>query len=159
MRLRPLSSFCDRCPLRRNKRSRQESTVMPRTSLSAIILAAFVFAAFPLAVCAGPAESRASVSVQDLRRNFANPPASARPMVRWWWFGAAVEKPEILRELQQMKSDPDAVPVATRAFARTDHLLIRAPVYGPGDHRPCRWSRTQASTPPGPRLRRMTGRW
>jgi hypothetical protein len=26
-------------------------------------------------------------------------------MVRWWWFGAAVEKPEILRELQQMKTD------------------------------------------------------
>jgi hypothetical protein len=26
-------------------------------------------------------------------------------MVRWWWFGAAVEKPEILRELQQMKAD------------------------------------------------------
>jgi hypothetical protein len=26
-------------------------------------------------------------------------------MMRWWWFGAAVEKPEILRELQQMKAD------------------------------------------------------
>src|SRR5277367_4155868 len=26
-------------------------------------------------------------------------------MVRWWWFGTAVEKPEILRELQQMKAD------------------------------------------------------
>ena len=26
-------------------------------------------------------------------------------MVRWWWFGAAVEKPEILRELQQMKAN------------------------------------------------------
>ncbi len=26
-------------------------------------------------------------------------------MVRWWWFGIAVEKPEILRELQQMKAD------------------------------------------------------
>lgn len=26
-------------------------------------------------------------------------------MVRWWWFGLAVEKPEILRELQQMKAD------------------------------------------------------
>jgi hypothetical protein len=26
-------------------------------------------------------------------------------MVRWWWFGAAVVKPEILRELQQMKAD------------------------------------------------------
>ncbi len=26
-------------------------------------------------------------------------------MVRWWWFGVAVEKPEILRELKQMKAD------------------------------------------------------
>ncbi len=26
-------------------------------------------------------------------------------MMRWWWFGAAVEKPEVLRELQQMKAD------------------------------------------------------
>jgi hypothetical protein len=26
-------------------------------------------------------------------------------MVRWWWFGVAVEKPEILRELEQMKAD------------------------------------------------------
>jgi hypothetical protein len=26
-------------------------------------------------------------------------------MVRWWWFGVAVEKPEILRELQQMKAN------------------------------------------------------
>jgi hypothetical protein len=26
-------------------------------------------------------------------------------MVRWWWFGTAVQKPEILRELQQMKAD------------------------------------------------------
>ncbi len=26
-------------------------------------------------------------------------------MVRWWWFGAAVEKPEIQRELEQMKAN------------------------------------------------------
>ncbi len=26
-------------------------------------------------------------------------------MVRWWWFGIAAERPEILRELQQMKAD------------------------------------------------------
>jgi hypothetical protein len=26
-------------------------------------------------------------------------------MVRWWWFGPAVQKPEILHELQQMKAD------------------------------------------------------
>src|ERR1035441_1012202 len=33
-----------------------------------------------------------------------NPPNEARPMVRWWWFGAAVVKPEILLELQQIKA-------------------------------------------------------
>ncbi len=47
----------------------------------------------------------ASPSIADLRANFLNPPAAARPMVRWWWFGTAVVKPEILRELQQMKAD------------------------------------------------------
>jgi hypothetical protein len=44
-------------------------------------------------------------TVQTLRRDFVNPPNAARPMVRWWWFGLAVVKPEILRELQQMKAD------------------------------------------------------
>ena len=44
-------------------------------------------------------------NVVTLHRNFVNPPMDARPMVRWWWFGTAVVKPEILRELQQMKAD------------------------------------------------------
>ncbi len=44
-------------------------------------------------------------SIASLRAGFANPPNEARPMVRWWWFGTAVVKPEILRELQQMKAD------------------------------------------------------
>ena len=44
-------------------------------------------------------------SLEQLRTLFLAPPADARPMVRWWWFGTAVEKPEILRELQQMKAD------------------------------------------------------
>jgi hypothetical protein len=44
-------------------------------------------------------------SLQTLHQNFLNPPDEARPMVRWWWFGTAVVKPEILRELQQMKAD------------------------------------------------------
>ena len=26
-------------------------------------------------------------------------------MMRWWWFGLAVDKPEIRRELEQMKAD------------------------------------------------------
>jgi VWFA-related protein len=37
-----------------------------------------------------------------------------------------------VREYQQLKSDPDAVPVAAREFTRTDRLLIRVPAYGPG---------------------------
>jgi hypothetical protein len=46
-----------------------------------------------------------ATSVEALRAGFLNPPDAARPMVRWWWFGAAVEKPEIARELAQMKAD------------------------------------------------------
>ena len=44
-------------------------------------------------------------TVAALHKGFLNPPNEARPMVRWWWFGLAVVKPEILRELQQMKAD------------------------------------------------------
>src|SRR5882757_11510845 len=43
--------------------------------------------------------------IESLKFSFKNPPPEAKPMVRWWWFGAAVEKPEILYELQQMKTD------------------------------------------------------
>ena len=47
----------------------------------------------------------AQTSIETLKSGFKNPPADAKPMMRWWWFGTAVEKPEILRELQQMKAD------------------------------------------------------
>ena len=38
--------------------------------------------------------------------------------------------------LQQIKADPDAVPIATREFSRTDRLILRVPVYGPGGTTP-----------------------
>lgn len=60
---------------------------------SSVLLALFLSASSP------------AQSIQTVQQNFQNPPNSARPMVRWWWFGLAVEKPEILRELQQMKAD------------------------------------------------------
>ena len=44
-------------------------------------------------------------SIDSLKHNFQNPPDNAKPMMRWWWFGTSVEKPEILRELHQMKAD------------------------------------------------------
>ncbi len=52
-----------------------------------------------------PSTLFAKDTAESLRFSFKNPPTETRPMMRWWWFGAAVEKPEILRELQQMKAD------------------------------------------------------
>ncbi len=50
-----------------------------------------------LPACDSPRE------VQDLSEVFTNPPADARPMVRWWWNGNAVEAGELKRELKLMK--------------------------------------------------------
>lgn len=47
----------------------------------------------------------AQSSLESLRTAFRNPPPEARPLVRWWWFGTAVTKPGIDRELQEMKAD------------------------------------------------------
>ncbi len=48
--------------------------------------------------------ARAQSSPDALRQAFANPPDNARIMMRWWWFGPAVTKPELQRELEQMKA-------------------------------------------------------
>ena len=40
----------------------------------------------------------------QLTASFAHPPDDCRIMMRWWWFGPAVTKPEIQRELEQMKA-------------------------------------------------------
>ena len=40
---------------------------------------------------------------KDLFELFLDPPADARPMVRWWWNGNAVEAGELKRELKVMK--------------------------------------------------------
>ena len=46
----------------------------------------------------------AADSIGQLQRSFDQPPDDARIMVRWWWFGTAVTKPEITRELEFMKA-------------------------------------------------------
>jgi hypothetical protein len=40
-----------------------------------------------------------------LEESFANPPDDCRIMMRWWWFGPAATKPELERELEQMKAE------------------------------------------------------
>jgi hypothetical protein len=41
--------------------------------------------------------------IDDLQRGFQHPPDDARIMMRWWWFGPAVTKPELEREMRLMK--------------------------------------------------------
>src|SRR5207248_2143193 len=38
------------------------------------------------------------------KQAFQHPPDDARVMVRWWWFGPAVTKPELEREMRAMKA-------------------------------------------------------
>lgn len=40
----------------------------------------------------------------DLRQGFLNPPDDAKAMMRWWWFGPSVVKPELEKELETMHS-------------------------------------------------------
>jgi len=71
-----------------------------RTSLLLTTLSSIVLAAGQV-----PARAQHVTSMQEIRQDLLTPPPNARPIVRWWWFGAAVTKPEILRELQQMQTD------------------------------------------------------
>src|SRR5579875_3017785 len=58
----------------------------------------------PLLVAGVLAERNSGDSLNELRRQFASPPDNARIMMRWWWFGPAVEKTELARELRVMKN-------------------------------------------------------
>ncbi len=49
-------------------------------------------------------QAQPGADIASLHRSFANPPDSSRIMMRWWWFGPAATKPEITRELEQMKA-------------------------------------------------------
>ena len=51
--------------------------------------------------CLLPAAAPANIAA--LRQAFEHPPDDARIMVRWWWFGPAVVKPELEREMRAMK--------------------------------------------------------
>ena len=42
-------------------------------------------------------------SISELQRGFERPPGDAKIMMRWWWFGPAVTKSELEREMRLMK--------------------------------------------------------
>src|SRR4030095_12060580 len=47
--------------------------------------------------------SALAAPIDDLQRSFLNPPDDSRIMMRWWWFGPAVTKAELEREMRLMK--------------------------------------------------------
>ncbi len=62
-----------------------------RTNVSAILLVLFTF------------QTYLGRPIDDLQKGFDHPPADSRIMMRWWWFGPAVTKAEIERELRVMR--------------------------------------------------------
>lgn len=51
-----------------------------------------------------PAEATSdSLSLDQLERDFRAPPDNTKIMVRWWWFGPALDKGELEREMRDMK--------------------------------------------------------
>src|SRR5205823_9797215 len=48
-------------------------------------------------------EPTRAANVTELQRLFENPPADSRIMMRWWWFGPAVTRPELEREMKMMQ--------------------------------------------------------
>ena len=60
-----------------------------------------LLAALAALVVVGVSLCRADV--EQLQRSFQQPPDDARIMVRWWWFGPAVTKPQLEREMRLMK--------------------------------------------------------
>jgi hypothetical protein len=49
------------------------------------------------------ADQDGSAAVEELRERFRRPPDDSRPRTRWWWFGPAVERAELARELDEMR--------------------------------------------------------
>jgi hypothetical protein len=44
-----------------------------------------------------------AADIDELQRNFDQPPDDAKIMMRWWWFGPAVTKPELEKEMKLME--------------------------------------------------------
>src|SRR5262245_27964137 len=64
--------------------------------LTIMLLLLFPFAAWSL-------QPQTGTDITELQRTFQIPPDDARIMMRWWWFGPAITKTELEREMRLMK--------------------------------------------------------
>src|SRR6266568_6025511 len=72
---------------------------------------ASILCGFSRCICASLLGFATLVSAQqtnsatsNMLQTFRQPPDDARILMRWWWFGPAVEKSELEREILKMKS-------------------------------------------------------
>ncbi len=82
---------------------------LPAWKQSGIFSRRVVWLTLSLLLVSSPAFSQnlpsmTNPSVMQVRQQFLTPPADSRIMMRWWWFGAAVTKPELEREIKAMKA-------------------------------------------------------
>ncbi|HEX4032552.1 MAG TPA: glycosyl hydrolase [Terracidiphilus sp.] len=75
---------------------------MPRRTLL-LHLAALALPPLLLFPLCASSPLRAQDSIAQLHAGFLNPPDNARVMMRWWWFGPSVVKPELAKELETMR--------------------------------------------------------
>ena len=68
------------------------------------LMAAVQTCAYLCAFAAHAASPSVSNTFADVAAQLQAPPLDARPMMRWWWFGPAVVKPELEREILAMKA-------------------------------------------------------
>jgi hypothetical protein len=59
--------------------------------------------------CVAPAMAQSAggpvqATLAEVASSLASPPDDARPLVRWWWFGSALEQAELEREIVAMKA-------------------------------------------------------
>jgi len=81
---------------RRNVRSRRSWV----SHFCFILAIALQFHTCPLEA---QSHSESAISIEQLQQEFQDPPDDARIMMRWWWFGPAVNEQELERELRTMK--------------------------------------------------------
>ena len=69
-----------------------------------VILAGLIAACLVPSLAVAQSSGAVQAEVQKLHEGFVHPPDDSRIMMRWWWFGPSATKPEISRELEQMKA-------------------------------------------------------
>jgi len=81
----------------------------PAKQFSSAVICLAIMSLIAFSVPGRPRESAESLQgpeapgFAELQKSFQDPPDDSRVLMRWWWFGSAVTKPELEREMRLMK--------------------------------------------------------